>query len=99
MGNTNNHEVWSAVYDSIAFPAKVDAQNKDKPAMPKGYSSGYGGLNLSSAYYAKANAEPPFTTFKRRSGGTIKHCIDYIFYQEHQAKVVELLSIPDEKDV
>ena len=65
------------------------------------------GCILFSAYYAaavpntdiKENAEPLFTTFKRRSGGTIKHCIDYIFYQQDQAKVVELLSIPNEKDI
>jgi len=94
--NTSDGETYSVVYDSICFPDKLNPNDKDKPKMAKGYKSGYG-LKLSSAYFESAipemelaaKAEPVFTTFKKRSGGVVKHTIDYIFYQKEYAKVAD----------
>ena len=86
------------------FPTKIDKNAKNKPLLPKDYVNGYE-WDLFSSYYklkigeSQENQEPVFTTYKRRTDGVSKHCIDYIFYQPKNAKCVRLLFIPDGKDI
>lgn len=107
--NTNNNESYSTVYNSIMFPSKLDKNKNDKnfPPIPKDYIKGYNHLNLFSAYYEAEvpntektkQSEPMYTTYKKRSGGVMKHCIDYIFYTKDKAKVTRLLSIPSSNTI
>eukprot|EP01084_Bolivina_argentea_P064963 118420_1 len=109
--NTNNNETYSTAYNSIMFPDELKKNKENdtkglKPDMAKDYIDGYG-LNLWSAYYSNSipnsettkDSEPIYTTYKRRSNGIMKHCIDYIFYQKHKVKLVRLLSIPHLKEI
>uniref|UniRef100_A0A0A9ZEV0 Nocturnin n=1 Tax=Lygus hesperus TaxID=30085 RepID=A0A0A9ZEV0_LYGHE len=50
-------------------------------------------IRLASAY-ATSEGEPPYTTWKVREEGEVRHTIDYIFYSKNKFQVEDVLEFP-----
>uniref|UniRef100_A0A1B6CCY4 Nocturnin n=1 Tax=Clastoptera arizonana TaxID=38151 RepID=A0A1B6CCY4_9HEMI len=55
-------------------------------------------LKLRSAYCNNAG-EPPYTTWKVREEGEVKHTIDYIFFSQNNFKVDSILEFPTGEEI
>ncbi|CAB0007498.1 unnamed protein product [Nesidiocoris tenuis] len=55
-------------------------------------------IRLASAY-ATCEGEPPYTTWKVREEGEVRHTIDYIFYSKNKFSVEDVLDFPSGEDM
>jgi len=97
---------YGSIISYAQFHELVELHNKsaEKPEdkldeKDFGYTDKWG-VDLSSAYADALKEEPAYTTWKKRPGGTDKHTVDYIFYQQGKGvNLTSYLEIPDESVV
>ncbi|XP_075228661.1 NADP/NADPH phosphatase nocturnin isoform X1 [Lycorma delicatula] len=56
-------------------------------------------LGLASAYKYQTGHEPPYTTWKIREDGEVRHTIDYIFYSQDKFQIDGILQFPTGEEI